>query len=92
MTSLRQDIARTQETSVRYEVANQQLKGEQEMLQTANRRLQVEADIAKKDYNLQLQMLSNLQTIQVSIRYGFRSIFYDGDDDGCDHLMWTNNR
>ena len=69
MTSLRQDIARTQETSVRYEVANQQLKGEQEMLQTANRRLQVEADIAKKDYNLQLQMLSNLQTIQVSIRY-----------------------
>ena len=64
---------------MRYEVANQQLKGEQEMLQTANRRLQVEADIAKKDYNLQLQMLSNLQTIQVSIRYGFRSIFYDGD-------------
>jgi len=50
---------------VKFDVANQQAKNEVEMLKAVNRRLQVEADTAKKDYNLQLQMLSNLQSIQV---------------------------
>ena len=49
------------------EVSNQQLRGEVELLKTSNRRLQVEADAARKDYNLQLQMLANLQDIQVSV-------------------------
>ncbi|KAF6028882.1 TPR [Bugula neritina] len=65
--NLRADLSRAQESSVKFDVANQQAKNEVEMLKAVNRRLQVEADTAKKDYNLQLQMLSNLQSIQTSI-------------------------
>lgn len=65
MASLRQELSKTQENSVKFEIGNQRLTNEIEMMKTSNRRLQVEADTARKDYNLQLQMLSNLQEIQV---------------------------
>lgn len=49
------------------EAANQQLRNEVELMRTVQRRLQTEADSAKSDSSLQLQMLSNLQRIQSSI-------------------------
>ncbi|XP_067928913.1 nucleoprotein TPR-like [Watersipora subatra] len=65
--SLRQDVARVQQSSIKYEVANSELRNEIELLKVAKRRLEVDADAAKKDYNLQMHVLANLQTIQGSI-------------------------
>lgn len=58
------------EDKIRVEAANQQLRNEVDILKTSNRRLQSDVDTAKYDSNLQLQMLTNLQNIQVTpLRY-----------------------
>lgn len=67
VSSLKQELSGSQQSSIKSEASNQQLRTEVELLKTSCRRAQLEADTAKKDCNLQLQMLSNLQDIQVFI-------------------------
>lgn len=71
VTNLRQNLSQTQEGAIKADAMNQQIRNENEILRNTNRRLQMETDTARKDYNLQLQMLSNLQSIQVLSSLGF---------------------